>query len=185
MRYFRYDQYPRRTDIVLKTGDGVKVNRLWDVERCPYLGCDDVHNRHHNVKIHSKVHNEIDANMEALGWSCGSIKIMLQNNPPIRIREAIGEGPVYEYMAPECGKIFAVEKNLHYQHSQDHPGETKNRSVSASPKLFQTLESPGGQKRRILEQGPVEEAGQQLPGEEVVQVRRCEGKRPRTRTNPL
>jgi hypothetical protein len=51
--------------------------------------------------------------------------------------------------------------------------------------MFQTLEFDGRQEKRIPEQWSVEEAGQQLPGEEVVQVRRCEVKRPRTRANPL
>jgi hypothetical protein len=38
------------------------------VERCLCLDCDYFHNKHHNIEIHAKVHKEIYANMEALGW---------------------------------------------------------------------------------------------------------------------
>jgi hypothetical protein len=51
--------------------------------------------------------------------------------------------------------------------------------------LFQTLEFDGRQEQKVLEQGPAEEAGQQLPGKEIVQVRRCKERRPRIRANPL
>jgi hypothetical protein len=57
---------PGRIDIVLKTGDGVTVNRLWDMERCSCLRCDSLHNRHYKVEIHPKVHKEMYANMKAL-----------------------------------------------------------------------------------------------------------------------
>jgi hypothetical protein len=35
MRCFIYGLYPERIDIVLKTEDGITVNRLWDVKRRP------------------------------------------------------------------------------------------------------------------------------------------------------
>jgi hypothetical protein len=66
-RHFIHGIYPGRIHIVLKKRDGVTINRLWDVERCPCLGCDYFYNRHHNVEIHAKVHKEMCANMEALG----------------------------------------------------------------------------------------------------------------------
>jgi hypothetical protein len=77
MPHFIHGLCPGRTDIILKTGDGETANRLWDVERCPCLGCDPFHNRHHNVEVHVKVHTEMHANMEALGWLWGSIRTML------------------------------------------------------------------------------------------------------------
>jgi hypothetical protein len=88
-------------------------------------------------------------------------------------------------MALECGKIFATEKSLNHYDSQDYPGEKKNRSVIAFRKLFQTLEFSDGQERRIQEQAPIEEAGQQLPGEEVMRIKRCKPKKPRISANPL
>jgi hypothetical protein len=94
IRHFIYSLYPGRIDVVLKTGDGGTVNRLWDVERYPCVGCDYFHNRHHNVEIHAKVHKEMYVNAEALGWFYGSIRAMLQNNQRTTIREAIGEEQV-------------------------------------------------------------------------------------------
>jgi hypothetical protein len=67
MRYFIHSLYPRRADIFLKTGDGVTVNKLWDVEKYPCLGSDEFRNRHHNVEIHARIYKDIYANMEALG----------------------------------------------------------------------------------------------------------------------
>jgi hypothetical protein len=67
IRHFIHDLYPGRIDIVLKKGDGVTVDRLWDMEKCPCLGCDYFHSRHNNVEIYAKVHKEMYANMEALG----------------------------------------------------------------------------------------------------------------------
>jgi hypothetical protein len=72
--------------------------------------------------------------------------------------------PSVTVYGPECGKIVATEKNLNHHYSQDHPGEKRNISIIAFRKLFQTLEFGGGQEKRIPEQGPVEEAGQQLQG---------------------
>jgi hypothetical protein len=88
-------------------------------------------------------------------------------------------------MAPEYGKIDATEKNLNRCYSQGPLGEKRNKYVIAFRKLFETLEFGGGQERRVPEQGPVGEASQQLPGKEILQVRRCEEKRPRTGPNPL
>jgi hypothetical protein len=52
----------------------------------------------------------------------------------------------------------------------NHPGEQRNRSIIAFQKLVQTIEFGGGQERRILEEGPIEEVCQPLLGDEVVQV---------------
>jgi hypothetical protein len=52
-------------------------------------------------------------------------------------------------------------------------------------KLFQTIDLGGAQERKIPQQGPVEEAGQQRSREEIVQVRRCEKRKPKTRANSL
>jgi hypothetical protein len=65
-----------------------------------------------------------------------------------------------------------MEKKLNHHYSQDHPGKKENRSVSASSKLFQTLEFSGRQERKISEQGAFEEVAWQSSGEEGVQVRR-------------
>jgi hypothetical protein len=65
------------------------------------------------------------------------------------------------------------------------PKREGRKSVIAFRKLFQTLEFGGRQEGRIPAQGPVEEAGQQLPGEEVAQIRKCEEMGIRTRANPL
>jgi hypothetical protein len=94
IRHFIYGLSPGRIDVILKTGDGPTVNRLWDVERCPCMGYDYFHNRHHNTEIHAKVHKKMYANMEALGQFWGSIRTMLQKNQQATIREAIGESPV-------------------------------------------------------------------------------------------
>jgi hypothetical protein len=80
MRHFTHDLYPGRIDIVLKTGDGVTVDKLWDVEKCPCLGCDYFHSRHHNSEIYAKLHKEMSTNTEALGWFWRSIRTKLQNN---------------------------------------------------------------------------------------------------------
>jgi hypothetical protein len=65
-RYFISGLYPGRINIVLKTGNGGTVDRLWDVERCACLCCDYVHNRQHNVERYAKVHKEMYPNMELL-----------------------------------------------------------------------------------------------------------------------
>jgi hypothetical protein len=54
MRHFIHGLSPKWIDIPMKTGDGVTVNRLWDVERYPCLGCDDFYNRRPNVEITPK-----------------------------------------------------------------------------------------------------------------------------------
>jgi hypothetical protein len=131
------------------------------------------------------MHKEMGGNMRALGWFWGSIRIMTQKNQRITIRKAIGECPVYSYIAPEYDKISATEKNLNHQYFQDHHGEKRNRFVIAFRKLLETFEVSGRQERRIPEQGSVEEAGQQLPGEEGVQVRRCNERTLRTGVNPF
>jgi hypothetical protein len=68
MRAFVHGLYPGRINVVLETGDGITVNRLWDVEKCPCLCRDYFHNRHYNVEIHAKVHKEMYANVQTLGW---------------------------------------------------------------------------------------------------------------------
>jgi hypothetical protein len=68
MRHFIHGRYPERIDVGLKIGDGVTVTRLWNVEKCSYLGCDYFHNRSHNVEIYAKGHKEMYAKMEALRW---------------------------------------------------------------------------------------------------------------------
>jgi hypothetical protein len=68
MRHFIQDLYPERIDIILKTGDGVTVDRPWDVKRCFSLGCYYFHNKHHNVEIHSKAHKERYANIQEMEW---------------------------------------------------------------------------------------------------------------------
>jgi hypothetical protein len=68
MRHFLHGIYGAGIDAVLNTADGVKVDRVWDVESCPRLGCDYFHNRYHNVERYAKVHKEMYASMEALGW---------------------------------------------------------------------------------------------------------------------
>jgi hypothetical protein len=88
-------------------------------------------------------------------------------------------------MTPECAKMAAAEKNLNRHYSQDHPGQKKNRSVIMLQKPFETFTVDGRQERMIPEQGPVEEASQQLPGEEGVQVRRCDERMLRSGANPL
>jgi hypothetical protein len=68
MRHFIHGLYPGRIDLVPKTGDRVIIDRLWDVEKCPCLGCDYLHNRRHNIEIHAKAHKEMYTNTEALEW---------------------------------------------------------------------------------------------------------------------
>jgi hypothetical protein len=63
MQHFIRGLYPRRIGVVTKTVDGITVNRLWDVERCPCLGCDYFH----KVEIRAKVKKEMYANIKALG----------------------------------------------------------------------------------------------------------------------
>jgi hypothetical protein len=77
MRHFIQSLYPGRIDVILKREDGVTINRLRDVERCPCLGCDSVHNKHNNVEMHAKVHKEMYANEEALQWFLSSIRAIL------------------------------------------------------------------------------------------------------------
>jgi hypothetical protein len=48
--------------------DGVIVDRLWNVERCPCLDCDSFHSRHCDVEIYAKVLKSMYANIEALEW---------------------------------------------------------------------------------------------------------------------
>jgi hypothetical protein len=67
MQNFIYGLYPGRIDLIMKTGDGITVNKLWDVERYPCLGCHYFHNRYHNVEIFAEVDKEIHTNREALG----------------------------------------------------------------------------------------------------------------------
>jgi hypothetical protein len=88
-------------------------------------------------------------------------------------------------MAPECGKISATKKYLNYPHSQDHPGEKRNRSIMAFQESFPRTESGRRKEKRIPEQRSFDKAGQQLPGEEIIEVRRYEERGPRTRLNPL
>jgi hypothetical protein len=84
----------------------------------------------------------------------------------------IAESAVYQCIIPESEKILATQKNLSHYYSQDHPGEKRNRSITAFQKLFQTIEFSGRRERRILGQRSADEAGQQFPAEEIVQVRR-------------
>jgi hypothetical protein len=77
MGYFIHGLRPRRIDIVLKTGDGVTVDRPCDVERCPCLGCDYSHNKHHNIEIDAKGYKEMYGNMEAPGRFWGSRRTIL------------------------------------------------------------------------------------------------------------
>jgi hypothetical protein len=104
MRHFIPSPYPGRIDTVPKIGDGATVDRLWDVERCPCLGSNDYHNKHDNIEIHAKVHKQMYANMDALGWLWDSIRIMVQNSERITIREAIGESPAYQFMVQNAGR---------------------------------------------------------------------------------
>jgi hypothetical protein len=67
MQHFIHSLYPGRIDILLKTGDRVILNRLWGVKKCPCLGYDYFHNRHHNVEVQAKAHKEMSANMQELG----------------------------------------------------------------------------------------------------------------------
>jgi hypothetical protein len=59
--------YPGKVDVFLKTRDGVTVDRLWNVERCPCLGCDYFYNRYHKTEMDAKVRKGMYVNVEALG----------------------------------------------------------------------------------------------------------------------
>jgi hypothetical protein len=85
------------------------------------VGCDYFHGKHHSVEVHDKKHKEMDANMQMLGWFWGSVRTMIQANAAITIREAIGEGSVFQCGAEDCEKIFASKTNLSRHYSQDHP----------------------------------------------------------------
>jgi hypothetical protein len=76
----------------------------------PCLGCDSFHKRDYNVEIHTKGHKEMYANIEALGQFWDSIRTMLENNQRIIILEAIGEGPMYQYMARNAGRCLQRKK---------------------------------------------------------------------------
>jgi hypothetical protein len=54
--------------IRLVRADGSTVDRQWNVERCPYPGCAYFQEKHHNLKTHIKTHEDLNQNMEALGW---------------------------------------------------------------------------------------------------------------------
>jgi hypothetical protein len=97
---------------------------------------------------------------------------MLQNNQRITIREAVGKPSVYQSVAPEYRKIFATEKNRNHHYSRDDTGKKRSKSVIAFRKMSQNFDFNGRQERKISKQGPVEEAGWQSPGDEIVQVRR-------------
>jgi hypothetical protein len=76
MRCFIHGLDPGRINVILKTREGLTVNRLCDVARCPCLGLHDFHNRHYNVESQSKVQKETYVNTEALGWFWDTIRII-------------------------------------------------------------------------------------------------------------
>jgi hypothetical protein len=71
MRHFWEGMYPEKIHIKLMTGDGERAGRQagrqWDVQSSPCLECDPFHKRHDNVEVHAKKHEEMYANMQALG----------------------------------------------------------------------------------------------------------------------
>jgi hypothetical protein len=50
------------------TGAREEVDRSWDVERGPCMGCDYFHDKYHSSETDAKRHKEMDANIQALGW---------------------------------------------------------------------------------------------------------------------
>jgi hypothetical protein len=69
------------------------------------------------------------AKIQTLGWFWGSVRMMIQTNAATTIREAIGEGPVFQCRVEDCGKIFATKTKLTRHYSQDYLRKKKNRSV--------------------------------------------------------
>jgi hypothetical protein len=54
---------------------------------------------------------------------------MIQANAAIKIRELIGEGPVFQCGSEDWEKIFAMKINLARRYSQEHLGGKRNKSI--------------------------------------------------------
>jgi hypothetical protein len=143
----------------------------------PFPGCDYFQEKHQNMEVHIKNHENLWTNMQSLGWFWGSVRTMLQANPGITIRDAFGEGPMFQCNHPDCGKLFATEINLNRYYSHDHAGEKRNRSVVPYLRLFQTLGYGGGHEARIPEEESVYEASQRPPRDEEAMQPRHDGER--------
>jgi acid stress-induced BolA-like protein IbaG/YrbA len=52
------------------------------------------------------------ANIEALGWFWGIIRTIIREKPNATMAEVLGEGEAYQCTVPQCGQIFANEKDI-------------------------------------------------------------------------
>jgi hypothetical protein len=126
--------------IRLRTETGELINREWEVERCPHPGCNYFQEKRQNVEKHVKTHQEMEEDMEKLGWFWGAMRTMLLENPETTIREAIGEGRVFQCAVAECGKIFSKPGNVSKHFSHTHPKELMRNHRAPTTTLFQTVE---------------------------------------------
>jgi hypothetical protein len=186
LRHYIRGLYRGEIHIRLTAEGGQIVNRIWDVERCPYPGCNYFHFLHPSVETHIKTHKDLFANVKLLGWFWGSIRTILQKNPQATIRDVMGEGPVLACPAPGCRKIFCKKPNLVIHHAQEHTGANMRTADIEPRRMYQALTFGGEQGATIPRQEPGGEADQRpREDEEVVREGQSEGRRVRTRPNPL
>jgi hypothetical protein len=191
MRHYLQGMCPSQIHIKLKIGEEI-VDRQWDVERCPYPGCDYFHLTHSSVAIHIKAaHTTMYANIQKLGWFWGSIRTMLKKNGETTIREAIGESQVVRCCTADCGKIFATHTNLNRHYSHDHLGQRMNKADIPHQVMYQSAEIEENQEEMeemAPRSRPEEEANQPRPQEvedELRQIRESVDTGSRRRSNPL
>jgi hypothetical protein len=90
--------YPGRFSVkVRKIVDRTIEDRPWNVERCPFPGCNYFQNDRGALWTHmGTMHKEMVGDIKKLGWFWGGLRSKLRKNPDITIAEAIGEGNVFK-----------------------------------------------------------------------------------------
>jgi hypothetical protein len=81
---------------MLRTNGSQAVDRQWDVETCPFLDCDYIHEKYDAFNKHIRTHNDtgLPIDIKSLGWFWGSMRTMLQGTSQATIAEAFGKGRV-------------------------------------------------------------------------------------------
>jgi hypothetical protein len=161
MHHFLFRLCPTEIYVTLRTPDGAAVDRRWDVERCPFLGCDYFQTSRSCVEKYVLTHGDLSENMKALGWFWGSMRTILRTRPDATIADTLGEGPVFECGEPNCGRMFAKLRNLNQHCGAEHGRAIGSNSVRPSREFFQSIEYGRRAEVRNQDQWRLEEANQE------------------------
>jgi hypothetical protein len=190
IRFYLEKLSGRPMKVKLRNKRNEPVDLQWDIERCHNPKCEHCTKTHCHLETHLKVHPELLANIQTLGWFWGNMRTMIKNNPQLTIAEAIGSGKLYQ--CTKCQALFSSVENLNKHFAAAHPDRVVEGWVARYEVIKQTVQFEDEDEERLSEVS--EEEREEMTAEEEAQGndpkdeeerRPQHGRRRRSHANPL